>query len=891
MHEEGDDATDATEDSFLRVVAEAPDRDPQLTSDDPKQVAHFRVAERIGRGGMGIVYRAVDERLDRVVALKILPRPAEMEEDRRLRFLREARAAAAVTHPNIATVYEVGEERDYVYIAMEHVRGATVRALLERGPLPVADALRIALGVARGMAKAHERGVVHRDLKPDNVMLNEEGEAKILDFGLAKLHAAPLDAARTKTGQRLGTPSYMSPEQWEGRDVDARSDVFSFGVMLYEMLTGTRPFDRNGPFATGLAVLNDAAPPPSSVNAAVPATLDALVARCLAKTPAERYAHAGEVAAALGARPAEPSLHAPIASGGAATVEPRTGSSLAFAATCIAALLVGAAVLSPRTVSPSPALPAAPSAAPVSAGVAMTDHPPPRSDSPEAVAHYLAGLQSFRDGALAEAGARFAHAVKIDASFAAARLRLLLYYPQTLGQLRSAMVEVAQSRARLDARDLALYEIAERLISDPDGAAERIGEATRAYPTDAEVAFVAATAMHVLGHLPEADHWLSQALALDPKFVAPLIRQVDLLSANGDVEGALAGYTHCLELSPMASTCLHIRARIYSTLGQCDKLEADAHRMMMVEPTSGTAQLYLAQALAAKGAPIESVRETLEQSAALGAASGTPGDLTASPQSAEVTLALLTGDFTAAEAHILEFERSIKGDPAEFHHALAARWRLEMYEETGESSKAKATAQAFVDRMPTLIGDAPWTARPLALFTLQRSGAMPAARFASLRDEWLRATPFAFEMNRPWLAWVGFSADPARTPREAREALASRPDAGLPSPCGFDSPFTQSFAQEGFGDRALANVYALAGDVEQALPAARRGAAACDVLSAPVAQVRAHVALGRALEAKGDAAGACEAYAYVLHRWPSPKPRSTSAELARARSAALRCAP
>jgi serine/threonine protein kinase len=259
-------------------------------------VAHFRIRARIGQGGMGIVYRAIDDKLGREVALKVLPAEVVGRGDRRERFLREARAAAAVAHPAIATVYEAGADGDVPYLAMEYVAGRTLREVLAGGPLPAAELIRIALPIADALARAHRAGVVHRDLKPENIMLDGDGAPKILDFGLARLFdpAAPADGL-TQDGAILGTPAYMSPEQARGRAVDHRSDLFSLGTVLFELVTGRAPFHGSSTIDVATAILRDAPAAPSSGIAGVPAELDRIVLKCLEKDPDDRFQSASEL--------------------------------------------------------------------------------------------------------------------------------------------------------------------------------------------------------------------------------------------------------------------------------------------------------------------------------------------------------------------------------------------------------------------------------------------------------------------------------------------------------------------------------------------------------------------------------------------------------------------
>ncbi len=267
-----------------------------------RSLGHFRVTERVGEGGMGVVYVAVDERLRRTVALKVLRPEIANDERRRSRFLREARFAAALAHPNVATVHEVGEHDGLVYMAMELVEGKSLRVRLAEGKIPLSQALTIARDVARALGRAHEKGIVHRDLKPENVVVYEPNPgvlaAKVLDFGLAKAldqRSGPASLEREDTatfvtaqGVALGTPGYMSPEQARGLPVDARSDVFSFGVMLYEMLTGVPPFKGHTPEELIAAVGRDEVRPLSKIAPAVPPALDKLVIECLARTAAKR---------------------------------------------------------------------------------------------------------------------------------------------------------------------------------------------------------------------------------------------------------------------------------------------------------------------------------------------------------------------------------------------------------------------------------------------------------------------------------------------------------------------------------------------------------------------------------------------------------------------------
>ncbi len=268
------------------------------------QVLHYRIEEEIGRGGMGVVYRAVDTRLGRTVALKMLPAEATGDPERRARFIQEARSASILNHPHIVTIYDVGEDQGATFIAMELVAGASLDKMLRDGPLPVSTALQYAVQILSALAVAHQAGIVHRDIKPANIVVTPDGRAKVLDFGLAKLtDAEPTDATMTGVGTRpgiiMGTAAYMSPEQAQGHPVDARSDLFSFGAVLYEMLTGRRPFAGDSEIGLITAILRDQPPLLKAARADLPATLQPIVDRCLAKDVDARYRDAASAKAAL----------------------------------------------------------------------------------------------------------------------------------------------------------------------------------------------------------------------------------------------------------------------------------------------------------------------------------------------------------------------------------------------------------------------------------------------------------------------------------------------------------------------------------------------------------------------------------------------------------------
>src|SRR5215467_12582807 len=270
----------------------------------------YEIQSALGAGGMGEVYRARDTRLERDVALKILPESFARESDRLHRFEQEARAVATLSHPNILAVFDIGQQNGSPYLVSELLEGEILRTVLDRGALSQRKAIEYGVQIAQGLAAAHEKGIVHRDLKPENIFVTKDARIKILDFGLAKqaqkVTAAASDgltltSSHTAAGMVMGTASYMAPEQVRGEPADPRTDIFAFGVVLYEMLSGKRAFRRDTPAETMTAVLKEDPPELSDPSHQVSPALDRIVRRCLEKNPEQRFQSARDLSFALSA--------------------------------------------------------------------------------------------------------------------------------------------------------------------------------------------------------------------------------------------------------------------------------------------------------------------------------------------------------------------------------------------------------------------------------------------------------------------------------------------------------------------------------------------------------------------------------------------------------------
>lgn len=268
----------------------------------PQTVADYEIIDHLSEGGMGIVYKARNVRLGRLVALKFLKPVLASDEQARARFIREAKAAGAIDHPHVERIYKIGTaeagplcSEGLPFFAMPYYPGETLKEKIGNGVLSLEDSVRFALQTASGLARAHDQDVWHRDIKPGNLIVTEEQRVKIIDFGIAKMAGASL----TETGQTIGSPAYMSPEQARGEAVDGRTDVWSLGVVLFEMLTGQRPFSGEREVAVLYSVLHNDPIPPGSLRAHLPSELEAILHTCLQKDPSARYQDAGELRQAL----------------------------------------------------------------------------------------------------------------------------------------------------------------------------------------------------------------------------------------------------------------------------------------------------------------------------------------------------------------------------------------------------------------------------------------------------------------------------------------------------------------------------------------------------------------------------------------------------------------
>ncbi|MBN1210509.1 MAG: protein kinase [Myxococcaceae bacterium] len=855
-------------------------------------LSHFQILEKLGQGGMGIVYKAVDMQLRRTVALKVLPPEAMRQPERRARFLREAYSAAVISHPNIATIYEVGEAGGYVFIAMELVEGRTLRKLIQDRSLSLEEIVRIARDIARGLSKAHDKGVIHRDIKPDNVMVGVDQDVKVLDFGLAKLRepeaagsAALLPEGETvslltEVGQLLGSPGYMSPEQATGKPVDHRTDLFSFGVLLYELVTGKRPFMGYTAGEQIVAICRDEPEPASKLNPALPPRLEQVIRTCMAKKPGDRYASARELLAELEAlvQGATPGASSPPISAPQLPMMPSGGGPLLPAlrrAWPVLVSLAAVGLLAVFALGSNESLEQRPQGAtPEALG----------SSNPEARLRYAAAMRGWRDN-IEGACKLFAEAIQLDPSFAAAYLRLSLCHAIDPARGRQSFQKAAALRELLSERDqflLDAYEpVFQRLPADFEETLRRIQRAQERFPSDAEFFFLR-SGIEAYFDFSASMAAIDHALTLDPGFSRAWRLRGEVLAYLGSFDEAFRSLKSCLDVSPAATSCLRTRINLQEELGDCAAAEADARRWLTVAPDPDAYQ-YLADALSVRGGSLPSVEEALKQKRAR---LGDERERQKEEGWDAVRLALLKGDLNAALAGTRQLQILLANSPQEDEHAALASMRVSIFQEIGQEAEAAREAESFLARRDAWEPNPrseDWaisrdvTARLLAV--MRRAGVISREEAERRLAERLSGWHGKVAPHVRNFLWIHFYAAPAATPEEGREAMAALEQY---QPLPPHKPLVP-------GDAYIGQAFLLGGRVDEALPALERMAKSCYALRYPMEYLRNHYFLGQAREAKGDTAGACAAYAAVLEHWGSARPRSVTAELTLGRGKALRC--
>jgi serine/threonine-protein kinase len=851
---------------------------------EPNQdtVGRYVILDCIGSGAMGIVYTARDPDLGRKVALKLLrPDPSIPDfPDAQARMLREAQAMAKLSHPNVITIYDVGTRGDEIFLAMELVEGGTLSAWLRAPDRSWRDVLTVFRKAGEGLAAAHEAGLVHRDFKPDNVLVGGDGRVRVTDFGLARLadRDAPasdrtegstpgaLETSMTRSGTLVGTPAYMSPEQLAGQPADARSDLFSFCVALHEALYGERPFTGANLVQLAASIAKGELKRPSSPRARrVPAWLRRVVESGLQASPDRRPAGMRALLDAIDA--------------GLSRTRTLRGVE--------AALLVGAAAVALAIFVPRwhGAKPPPPAKSTPPGPTAISDLPRPASTSSEAVDAYERGLTKLRDGDWAADD--FRRATQLDPTLAAAHLRFALTefweYPI---EAREHLASALDERAHLDERDQLVLRAAQAWIqsqpADHAAYARLLDEALDRYPLDAELTFFTGRAHDEDGDRAGSIARFERAIQLDPGFGLAYASKADLLAREGDTQGALSMLDACVQRAPPARDCIAERTLIDERDGTCQRVEQDAQGLIAREPADDRAYWMLALASYANGRSVEAVREILRQRVERVMPALRPRFELQHHWALEV----LSGDLEASCDEAVALERSVASSADRRLHARAALWWASALLESGRPAEAARRARDFVERQDA------WVEEPRAddfallrdptvrlLLAERRGGLLSPAEFEQRRAAWVASWQQRVPKAMQPFVWLHGYATAVETRQDAERALAEQPAFG-PIP-----PFTPY----ALGDAYVGTTYFLAGHVGEALPYLQRAAHSCLAIESPYEHTQVQLLLGQALGQAGRHDEACRAYGVVLSRWGSARPRSVTAERARSLAAVEGC--
>ena len=886
----------------------------------------YTIEALLGEGGMGQVYRAFDPRLQRRVALKVLrddqARGPDNATEASARMMREARAAAALEHANCVAIFDVGEVQGIRFIAMEYIDGSSLRRFIGDPAVPLDLKLRWMVDVARALRAAHRRGLVHRDIKPENVMVREDGAVKVLDFGIAKralgddksapklpsLASLEENTTTTAEGSISGTPQYMAPEQLRGEVLDGRADQFAWGLVAYELITGHHPWRRDKETSNVLLGILSVAPMnPSTFVPSLPSLVEATIVKALAKSPSDRFASMDSVVSALEpyATGSQRSMTAAGSGGDLESVKtelampmpprasraPRPSRSMiagGIAVIALATIGIATAIRSSDRSGDANGNANALDASPLH-GIAATAAEMPSPRNSEALAAFREGLQSFRDASFETARQAFARAVGLDATFAAAHLRLAILASLIANEsdARQSFERAVQYRSALTARDRALLDAIEPYLqrepSDLGESVKRLRAAADRFANDAEIRLYLGTVQFDAGLVKEAAATFEAALDLDPDFAEASSYLGATLAFLGDFEKALPALDRCLAVSSGATDCLWYRVLIHEQQGGCALVEADARSWIAKSPGDPYAYHALAKALFALGRDESTVRLTLAQKwARVDMSTRARVEL-----EDETRLDVANGNFTSALARTREIETILASEPSSAEHARVATWRVDLDSEMGRLNDAAEVASAYLAHKDAWVAQArvddvaiSMDRTPHMLAAMMRGKAIAPSAFEARRAEWLRTWSAKTSPTYLGYLWIYGYAAAVATRDDAEAALVALPKyAPLP-------PFNGAALSP---DADLGMLYLLADRAADAVPPLTRATLSCIAMDEPLAHVHAEYALGLAQEKLGGRDAACASFHRVIAAWGNAKPRSTTAEGARESIRRLGC--
>ena len=840
----------------------------------------YEIESLLGEGGMGRVYLARDTRLGRSVALKVLHH-AFAEGDGALRLLREARAAAALEHPNAVAIFDVGEVDGVAYLAMEHLEGRLLRDCIGDPDIPVAQRLRWLADIARALSAAHARGLVHRDIKPGNVMIRADGAVKVLDFGIARQaqsadslgatarEVAPRSDTFTQPGMVVGTPDYMAPEQMLAKPVDGRSDQFAWGVTAYELLSGSRPWTDSTDFVRLIAEVVSPDPVPTlRGRAEVPLAVVEVVDRALSKEPSARFTSMNEIVKLLD------SMTAPRRS-----VPPPRRRWL-FLAAVVGALATMAGFATVALVSRrEPRKPLAPAVDHVAAApTSMVDLPVPPGARAEAVLAFRRARQDLHDGSLWRGGFELRSAWRLDPSLVAPLVPLLTWdISDGIMESRAAFSAAHQLRASLSERDRSLLEAMAPIfatgLSDLPAGVAKLEEASLQYPADAEVQAVAAYWLSKLGRSNDANAAIDRALALDPTFAAAHFTRAWITHDGALQQRSLEA---CIDTSPTAASCVRSLARIRQQAGDCASMESLASKLSAIEPDFEWSYVYGLNAIVSRGGSRE---ETVPVLHAIEASVRAQARADGKPENGDTVWPAMVA------FHYGAFDEGLKllgALPVE--DDTRARFSMLAAQESGDLLRAAAEARAYIARRRMRSGGSV-TLDTLALHLAAEAGHEPAAQTLALAAEWADQDAHFDGPQEAPLDTILLKAGVLSGPESLRQAFAGQSLAGIDLSPGSPNALN--------GDALLGHLLAQGGRPDDALPILREASRACGLAHSEAiftfARVTAEKDLADVLAAKGDTVGACDLLGKIVVQWGKATPRSVTAEAAKVSRKALAC--
>lgn len=885
--------------------------------------SRYKVVREIGRGGMGVVYEVEHLHTAERHALKVLIGNSCRDPQALVRFKREARVSASVRSAHVVRVTDADTAAELdgaPFLVMDLLQGEDLEVHLRaHGSLAPKEVVAILQQVSQGLGRAHALGIVHRDLKPENLFLQQaEGDTpstpppstpprapvvKILDFGISKLtrpeSSADDDLALrvTATGAVIGTPLYMAPEQaggGSGAGIGPWTDVWAIGLIVMRMLTGESYWGRDVTMTTlmrrllGLETLELPSRRWPSHPWMSPA-LDAWFAKSCALEATERFTSVEEQVASLAdafqgstiasadtlaVRPSDstPPVTPTLQSARRASLVTAVMAVVLFGGACL--VLVGFAMSKSERSKEHAAVT---SRALVSSATptAVMDQPLPKSNLPLAVSAYKAGLQELHDGDSKRAATEFRRAADLDPTMAAAFLRLALVgdgsssADDSAHAGREAYLRAVSLRRDLSDRDRGLLDAIEPLVRDEPDPSENIARMRRVierYPLDAELHGLMAGFLVTAADPPSVGLAEAQrAVELDPTYASAWQElSIFLLMARDDTAGAVDALERCVELAPASRDCLTERAHLKNFAGDCAAMEADARR----------ARIGLrASAMFATGSSRESIEDVLRSP--LYASEETPNE------ELLISLDILAGRFDVADAVLKRRAQSIVG-PTKSAPVRIALTRALLLLETGSPGEADGVVAAVLRHKDSYAGGPPNEEH--LLYGIRRiTGGMTAREWRSEIDRSLKHPYFQTEGFPGGGVWAVTFGAGVTDGASAVAALEELPRFGMGGKFGYVRGVSERV------DALAGHVFLLAGRFEEAIAHLKAATRRCMVLEYPFEHTQAHLWLGQALEQTKDRDGACAAYGVVLSRWGSAKPRSISAEQARARARALGC--